>query len=104
MTEASARPPVSSDNPSRRPLLVGVAIGLLVPMLAFLGLAAGITADYRWADYWWLGSAVWSVVAFVGVALLFFERTRQVGAGILLGFACLLLTGAGACTVIFAIG
>jgi ABC-type transport system involved in multi-copper enzyme maturation permease subunit len=56
------------------------------------------------AEYWWLGSAVWSVVAFAGVALLFFERTRRVGVGMLLGFGCLLLIGAGACTVILAVG
>ncbi len=97
MTNAPAPPPVSRGNPARRPLLLGVAIGLLVPMVAFLALSAGMT-------YWRLGSAVWSVVAFVGVALLFFERTRRVGVGMLLGFGCLLLTGAGACTVIFAVG
>jgi hypothetical protein len=98
MTNAPAPPPVSRGNPARRPLLLGVAIGLLVPMVAFLALSAGMTAGER------LGSAVWSVVAFVGVALLFFERTRRVGVGMLLGFGCLLLTGAGACTVIFAVG
>ena len=99
MTNESAPPPISGGDQSRRPLLLGVAIGFVIPMLAFLLLSGTVARDYSW-----LGSTVWSVVAFVGVALLFFERTRRVGAGLLLGFGCLLLIGAGVCTVMPAIG
>jgi len=95
MTNEPAPQPVSAGDHARRALLLGVAVGFVVPMLAFL-----LLSETAAPDYWWLGSAVWSVVAFVGVALLFFERTRRVGVGMLLGFGCLLLVGAGACTVI----
>ena len=100
MTNESAPAPGSGGDHARRALLLGVAIGFVIPMLAFLLLSETVAPDY-----WWLGSTVWSVVAFVGVALLFFERTRRVGVGMLLGFGCLLLVGAGACTVlVFAVG
>jgi len=96
MTNEPTPPPVSgSGNPSRRSLLLAVAFGFVVPMLAFL-----LLPETEAPASWWLGSTVWSVVAFVGVALLFFERTRRVGVGMLLGFGCLLLVGAGACTVL----
>ena len=96
MTNESAPPPFSGgSNPSRRSLLLGGAIGFTIPMLAFL-----LLPETEAPATWWLGSTVWSVVAFVGVALLFFERTRRVGVGMLLGFGCLLIVGAGACTVI----
>ena len=94
MTHESAPPPVSGDQ-SRRPLLLGVAMGFVTPMLAFLLFPETVAREYRW-----FGPTVWSVVAFVGVALLFFQLTRRVGAGLLLGFGCLLLVGAGTCTVV----
>jgi len=100
MTDESAPPRGSGGVHAQRALLLGVAIGFVIPMLAFL-----LLSETAAPDYWWLGSSVWSVVAFVGVALLFFERTRRVGVGMLLGFGCLLLVGAGACTVLmFAVG
>ena len=100
MTNEPAPPPGSGGDHARRTLLLAVAIGFVIPMLAFL-----LLPETEAPASWWLGSTVWSVVAFVGVALLFFERTRRVGVGMLLGFGCLLLVGAGACTVImFAVG
>ena len=96
MTNEPAPPPGSGGGDhARRTLLLAVAVGFVVPMLAFL-----LLPETEAPNSWWLGSTVWSVVAFVGVALLFFERTRRVGVGMLLGFGCLLLVGAGACTVI----
>jgi len=49
-----------------------------------------------------MSSLLWVIAAYLclAVALLFFERTRQLGVGMLLGFGCLLLVGAGACTVL----
>jgi hypothetical protein len=100
MTNEPALPPDSGGGDhARRTLLLAVAIGFVVPMLAFLMLP-----ETEAPNSWWLGSTVWSVVAFVGVALLFFERTRRVGLGMLLGFGCLLVVGAGACTVILIAG
>lgn len=86
-----------TDPDSRRRLVTGIAIGALVPLLGFLGWLVPGTR----ADYWWVGQIVWSGVAFVGVALLFFPRTRRVGLGMLLGFAALVLVGAGVCTATF---
>ena len=49
-----------------------------------------------------MSSVLWVIAAYLclAVALLFFERTRRVGVGMLLGFGCLLILGAGACTVL----
>ena len=40
----------------------------------------------------------------LAVALLFFWRTRPAGVGMLLGFACALIIGAGACVILIAVG
>ena len=53
-----------------------------------------------------MSSVLWVIAAYLclAVALLFFERTRPAGVGMLLVFGCLLIIGAGACTVlIFAV-
>ena len=93
-----AAPPPPQPSPahddSRRRKRLGVAVGVVVPLLTFLVV---FLLD---GSGWWLGQLVWSAVAFVGVALLFWPRTRSLGAGMLLGFAVLLLVGAGACTAI----
>jgi len=53
-----------------------------------------------------MSSFLWVIAAYLclAVALLFFWRTRPAGVGMLLGFACLLILGAGACTVLIAFG
>ena len=93
---SAAPPPLPSPahDDSRRRKRLGVAVGVVVPLLTFLVVFA---LD---GGGWWLGQLVWSAVAFVGVALLLWPRTRAFGAGMLLGFAVLLLVGAGACTAV----
>jgi hypothetical protein len=83
-----------------RQVLLGIAVGVLVPasalgltLLAFRGASDGSTA-------YSLGTAVWSIVAFAGVMMIGFDRTRRVGLGILLGFCGLVLIGAGTCTAV----
>jgi len=53
-----------------------------------------------------MSSVLWVIAAYLclAVAFLFFWRTRPAGVGMLLGFACLLIIGAGACTVILIAG
>ena len=85
-------PPSPAHDDSRRRKRLGVAVGVVVPLLTFLVVFLTDGAG------WWVGQLVWSAVAFLGVALLFWPRTRSFGLGILLGFAVLLLVGAGACT------
>ena len=85
---------------SRRHLLLGVAIGFLVPLLSFSGLF--LLPDQL--GTFTLGAAPWALVAFVGVVLCFFDATRRVGTGMLLGFSTLLVVGAGACLALLAGG
>ena len=83
-----------------RQVLLGVAIGVLVPASA-LGLT--LLAFRRTSDgssAYSLGTTIWSLVAFVGVVMIGFDRTRRVGLGILLGFSALVLLGAGTCTAV----
>jgi len=72
-----------------------------VPLAAFLvvlWLGVGSTSA-------WVGSAVWGLVAFSGVLMMAFPRTRRAGLGVLLGFCALLVAGAGTCTaVVFGLG
>lgn len=81
-------------RPPRRPLLIGVAAGVVLPLLSFV-VTAWVLPD---AELWWLGSLTWSAVAFAGVVMLAAARTRRYGLGVLLGFAGLLVVGAGTCT------
>ena len=71
-------------------------IGVLVPLLAFLLVAwLGVSSALAW-----MGPAIWGVVAFTGVLMMAFRRTRRIGVGILLGFSGLLVAGAGTCTAV----
>ena len=89
------------EDPDRRPpararggFAVGVAVGVLVPLVAFL-VVAQVGLDFRYA---WVGQTVWAAVAFAGVLMLAFDRTRRIGGGVLVGFCGLLVLGAGVCT------
>lgn len=85
--------PPAPPRRSRRPLIVGVVLGVVLPLLGFLAPAfAG--ADYR------IGTVLWAVTAFVGVLLMAFERTRSYGLGVLMGFCGLVVVGAGVCTTL----
>ena len=76
--------------------MIGVAIGFLLPLAAFLVVApAGFDSRYAW-----VGQTVWSAVAFTGVVMLAFDRTRRMGVGVLVGFCALLVVGAGMCTAV----
>jgi hypothetical protein len=96
MSEALPPPPAGrSEAPrrSRRPLVVGVVLGVVLPLLSFVATFAG-PGDFR------VGNATWAGTAFLGVLLLAFERTRSYGLGILLGFCWLVVVGAGVCTTV----
>lgn len=89
------------EDPDPRPpaqvrggLLIGVAVGALVPLAAFLAVVR-VGIDSRYA---WVGQTVWAVVAFIGVLMLAFDRTRRIAGGVLVGFCGLLVVGAGVCT------
>ena len=84
-------------RPSRwdRALIIGLAIGVLVPLAAF-GSTALLGLEPATAE---IGSTVWAVVAFSGVVMTAFHRTRRLGVGVLLGFCALVVVGAGTCTV-----
>lgn len=88
-----AEPPASPRR-SRRPLLVGVILGVVPPLLGFLATA------FSGPGYYGIGSSLWAGTAFVGVLLMVFERTRSYGLGMLLGFCGLVLVGAGVCTTV----
>ena len=92
-------PPLEDPDPRpparvRGGFAVGVAAGALVPLAAFLVVAL-VGFDTRYA---WVGQTVWAVVAFIGVLMLAFDRTRRIGGGVLVGFCGLLVVGAGVCT------
>jgi hypothetical protein len=71
-------------------------VGALVPLVAFvLPWLAGRSPESA------LGATVWSAVAFAGVLLTAFPRTHRLGVGILIGFAGLVVVGAGTCTAAF---
>jgi hypothetical protein len=88
-----AEPPAPPRR-SRRPLLVGVVLGVVLPLCSFLATA------FAGADSVGIGTVLWAGTAFVGVLLLVFERTRSYGLGILLGFCALVVIGAGVCTTV----
>lgn len=92
------RTPEHSSTTARRGRTwwIGLVLGALVPLAAFaLPWLNGDTPALGGP-----GDIVWSAVAFGGVLLTAFRRTRQLGVGILIGFAGLLLIGAGTCTTI----
>ena len=94
-------PPLEDPDPPppaqvRGGLLIGVAVGALAPLAAFLVVArAGLDSRYAW-----VGQLVWAAVAFMGVLMLAFDRTRRMGLGVLLGFCGLVVVGAGMCTAV----
>jgi|ERR1044071_1652357 hypothetical protein len=90
LADPDPRPP----GQVRGGLLIGVAIGALAPLAAFL-IVVRVGFDSRYA---WVGQTVWAVVAFTGVLMLAFHRTRRMGLGVVLGFCGLLVVGAGMCT------
>ncbi len=47
-----------------------------------------------------VGSLVWALVAFTAVMSLAFDRTRQLGLGLLIGFGALFVVGAGTCSAV----
>jgi multidrug transporter EmrE-like cation transporter len=97
--DPAAAPPVPRPGQGSarrcRQLWVGIAIGAFVPLLSFLPLIRDLNS---------LNLAVarnlWAAVAFVAVLLLFPERTRRYGVGMLIGFCALLICGAGTCIVV----
>lgn len=78
-----------------RPVIGGVVVGVVVPLLSFLPLlgAAG-------GGLYALGGYLWMATAAVGVLLLVPQRTRPWGLGILLGFTGLVVAGGGVCTAV----
>src|SRR4051812_23895296 len=85
LADLGPRPP----SGLRGGLLIGVAIGALVPLAAFV-VVARVGFD---SAYVWVGQTVWAAVAFLGVLMLAFDRTRRIGVGVLLGFCALLVVG-----------
>jgi hypothetical protein len=96
-------PPPAPEEPAREPVRrretwYGVITGIAAMFgLPFLGLLSPDT-------YGVLGIAVLMplVVLVAGVVLVIPDRTRQWGAGLLIGFAVSLVLGAGACVVLLA--
>lgn len=103
-TPPGSTEPLPDGQPSaRRPgFLLGVGMGALLPALTF---ALSFVTQNSWETslLYSLVSGVWSVLAFAGVFLIAFERTRGLGLGILLGFCGLLLVGGGVCTAVFVV-
>ena len=83
-----------------RARLVGVAIGVVVPLLALLVVLVVARRSGDGDPVIFFGSSVWSLVAFLGVLLIAWERTRPLAVGILIGFSGLILVGAGTCTAV----
>jgi drug/metabolite transporter (DMT)-like permease len=103
MSYLPTTPPPPPEDQSRpqgrgRDLWYGLAVGLagclLVPFLAF------VVPDPTGASTVALLTPL--AVLVVGLVLVFIERTRRWGAGLLLGFAVSLVIGAGACVVLLA--
>lgn len=86
---------------SKTPIVLGALIGLVGVLL---GGAIGIFGDQALRDAGWSGGLLMSplwVVPLVGFILIFPERTRRWGAGILLGVALSFVVGFAACVGIF---
>lgn len=86
--------PPAPPRRSRRPLIVGVVLGVVLPLLGFL------VPAFADPDYFGIGGALWAMTAFVGVLLMASERTRSYGLGVLMGFCGLVVVGAGVCTTL----
>lgn len=105
MTDPSPPPTTpSSRHPLKQPksrpgagysgaVLLGVMIGVVLPLAAFLVVARTGSVS----SYGWIGHTVWATVAFSGVLMLAFDRTHRTGIGVLVGFSLLLVVGTGTC-------
>lgn len=96
----STPPPSAAPAQRRRSLLIGVGVGVLLPASSLL-LTLLVTRNAEGDSVAYsVGTAVWSLLAFGGVLMIAFDRTRRLGLGILLGFTGLILVGAGTCTAV----
>jgi multidrug transporter EmrE-like cation transporter len=86
---------LSVPRPRRRQLWLGIAVGVLVPLLSFLPLTRHVGSLELT-----IARNLWAAVAFVAVLLLFPRRFRRYGVGMLIGFCALLICGAGTCMVV----
>jgi hypothetical protein len=96
-------PPAGWQPPARKPkapLVLGILIGAVVP---FFGILAAIVIGSVGSSTTLSGIAgllpfVWALLVLaVGAGLLFSDRTRRWGLGILIGFFGMLIIGAGVC-------
>lgn len=84
----------------RAPLLLGILIGAVVPFFGVgIGFAIGsIGSSPAVSNLAGLVPFVWALLVLAtGLGLLFSDRTRRWGLGILIGFFGMLIIGAGAC-------
>ena len=84
----------------KAPLLLGILIGAVAPFLGVVPLLAlsNVESPRVVADLAGLAPFVWTMaVLATGAGLLFSDRTRRWGVGILLGFFGMLVIGAGLC-------
>ena len=84
----------------RRTLLVGVIIGVLIPVVSFFLVVLALRSADDGGTITTVGTGVWALLAFSGTLMIGFDRTRRLGLGILLGLSGVILVGAGTCTAV----
>ena len=89
-----------TEGRRHRTLLVGVAVGVLVPVLSFLLVVLALRGADDGGTIVVVGTGVWGLLAFSATLMIGFDRTRRMGLGILLGFTGVVLAGAGTCTAV----
>ena len=88
------------------PLFVGMLIGAVAPFLGVLPpiLLSSIDTPRLVSDVVGLTPLGWAfLVLLTGAGLLFSDRTRRWGVGILIGFFGMLIIGAGACVALLVV-
>lgn len=91
-----AGPPPPPPPIRAKPVILGLFLGSAGWILLFLGLVSyELSAESSTFNY----ELIWAVFGVVGMALLLFTRTRQAGAGLLLGLAVSSIVWSGLCLV-----
>jgi hypothetical protein len=103
MTQQPWQPPPPKP---KYPLFLGILIGAVAPFLGLIPpvVLSNLDAGSVASDAVFLAPFGWAfVIMATGAGLLFSDRTRRWGVGILIGFFGMLIIGAGACVAFLAV-